>query len=87
MFAEDYSELIPGRDNVCWRIAKNLGRERSSLTSGKGPGGSDPGSAARAVYRLDFTAAGEFEAELFRIPTLNEASGGTCSLAVGLDGG
>ena len=56
------------------------------MTSGKGPKTTDFDFAAKAVYRLDFPAAGKFEAELFRIPTLNEAAGGTCSLAVGLDG-
>lgn len=86
VFAEDCHELIPGENGSVWRIAKYLGRERSALTSGKGPKTTDFDSAAKAVYRLDFPAAGKFEAELFRIPTLNEAAGGTCSLAVGLDG-
>ena len=87
VFAEDFNELIPGRNGENWRIAKHLGRERSALLSGKGPEETELSAAAKAVYRLNFNRAGEFEAELFRIPTLNEAPGGTCRLAVGLDGG
>ena len=86
VLAEAYRELVPGRNGACWRLAEHLGRERSALISGAGPKETELRFAAKAVYGLELGSAGKFEAELFRIPTLSEAAGGTCALAVGLDG-
>ncbi|MFI3290017.1 MAG: glycosyl hydrolase 115 family protein [Rikenellaceae bacterium] len=83
--AEHFTNQRTGANGAKWVEVKDLGYSGSSMRVVGERKAQSAQSGAVLEYQIYFTSAGEFDALLYRIPTLNEGKGKSCEVAVGLD--
>ncbi len=83
--AEHYSKSSKGGDGAEWREISDYGYSGSSMAIEGSNKTSKPKSGALLEYQVYFTSTGDFDATLYRIPTLNEGKGKSCEMAVGIN--
>lgn len=83
--AEKYSNMVKGNDGAVWSEVADLGYSGSCMRVEGCSKVKDGVGGAVLEYNVYFTSAGEFDAILYRIPTLNEGKDKSCEIAVGVD--
>ncbi len=83
--AEHFTSQRAGAEGSKWVEVEDLGYVGSSMRAVGKRKAQSAQSGAVLEYQIYFTSAGEFDALLYRIPTLNEGKGKSCEVAVGLD--
>ncbi|MFI3249052.1 MAG: glycosyl hydrolase 115 family protein [Rikenellaceae bacterium] len=84
--AENYTNQRMGTDGSKWVEVDDMGYNGATMRAMGKRKAQSALSGAVLEYQIYFTSAGEFDALLYRIPTLNEGKGKSCEVAVGLDG-